>query len=157
MIFLLELTAWKYNTLLQHIIIIIIRGQQGPVIWRFKLIYWIKCMMKSTILIPHQTVLQHGRIITFLQPLFDQVDQRRTNLFTAMAWQKLRQSQHNCCRAAGGRLSLRSDLIQNRVEALSRKLCLQSSTAITLRTQVNNNLSWLLAGFAQKYWAISIK
>ncbi len=36
-------------------------------------------------------------------------------------------------------------------------MCLPSFTAITLRTQVKNNLSWLPGGFAQKYWAISIK
>lgn len=36
-------------------------------------------------------------------------------------------------------------------------MCLPSFTAITLHTQVKNNLSWLLGGFARKYWAISIK
>lgn len=54
-------------------------------------------------------------------------------------------------------LSRRSDLIRDRVEALRRAACLPSSTTITLRTQVKNNLSWLLGGFARKYWAISIK
>lgn len=47
--------------------------------------------------------------------------------------------------------------MRNRVEALCRAMCLPSFTTITLRTQVKNNLSWLLGGFAQKYWAISIK
>lgn len=113
-------------------------------------------MMKRTKLIPCPTVVQHERIMKFLQPLFDQVGQLRTNSHLQQ-WPGTSSCKVNrhAVEQRGATTSQWSDLIRNRVEALRWAMCHPAFSPITLRTQVKNNLSWLLGRFAQKYWAIS--
>lgn len=115
-------------------------------------------MVKRTKLIPCPNVLQHGRLIEFLKTLFDQVGQLSTNPYL-QRWPGTGSCKvnSNAVEQRGATTLHWSDLIRNRVEALCRAVCHPASSTIMLRTQVKNNLSWLLSGFALKYWAISIK
>lgn len=100
-------------------------------------------MVKSTRLIPHQTVPQRESIIKFLHSLYLSrwVSEEQTLIYSD-GLAEAQQSQQKCCRTAGRDNYQWSDLIRNRVEALSRAMCLPFFSTITLRTQVKNNLSW---------------
>lgn len=115
-------------------------------------------MVMRTKLIPCPNVPQHERLIKFSQTLFDQVGQLSTNLYL-QRWPGTGSCKvnSNAVEQRGATTFHWSDLIRNRAEALCRAVCHPASSTITLRTQVKNNLSWLLGRFAQKYWAISIK
>lgn len=114
-------------------------------------------MVKSTCLIPHQTALWRKSVIKFLF-LFDQVGQLRTNTY-------LQQWPATCARKVNRSAVEQRGATTFQVIRFNTK---QSASAlpsnvppsfatITLRTQVKNNLRWLLRGFALKYWAILIK
>lgn len=142
---------------LLQITLIALRRQQGPGVKRFTLINWIRCIMKSTWLIPHQTVLQHQSIIKFLHPLFVQVGQLRTNSY--LQWWPgtsfCKVNRHVVEQRAATTFPVIRFNTKQSGSALPSNVSPNHSPQPY--TQVKNNLSWLPGGFAQKYWAILIK